>query len=115
MTVSKGISIHLNRIVHKEMARNHKAIQDDAAEAEAEDIAEAQAEMEEQLEDELAMRDASIAYEYIPGLSAFGMLEDDYAAYVGPSYNLSNKNEQNLSCSKEDWQAFLKKVEEDLK
>ncbi|RKZ86552.1 MAG: hypothetical protein DRQ39_05585 [Gammaproteobacteria bacterium] len=95
------------------MSRNPKAAQDDA-EAEADDIAEAQSEMEEQINDELAMWDAAIAYGHIPGLSSFGFPEDDYATYVGPSYKLSNKNEQDMSCSKDDWQAFLKKIEEDL-
>ena len=96
------------------MSRNPKAIQDDA-EAESDDLVESQAEMAERIDDELAMWDASIAYGHIPGLSAFGMPEDadDYATYVGPTYP-SNKKEQDMSCSKDDWQEFLKKIEEDL-
>ena len=72
---------------------------------EQEELAEAQADLEDQIEAELAMWDAGV-----PDLSSFG-LPDDWA-YVGPS--LTQKNEQDMSCSKEDWKAFLKKVEEDL-
>jgi hypothetical protein len=95
------------------MSRNPKAAQDDA-EAESDDLVEAQAEMEERIDDELAMWDAAMAYAgHIPGLSSFGMEPDDYATYVGPTYP-SNKKEQDMSCSKDDWQEFLKKIEEDL-
>lgn len=80
------------------------------AELDEQELAEAQADMEAQIDDELAMWDAG----HIPGLSSFGFPEDDYAAYVGPSM-LTPKNEQDISCLKEDWKEFLKKVEEDLK
>ena len=97
------------------MPRNPKAVQDDV-EAEADDIAEAQAEMAEQIDDELAMWDAAIAYGHIPGLSSFGFPigDEDYATYVGPSYSYTKKEEQDMSCSKEDWKEFLRKIEEDL-
>ncbi len=88
------------------MSRQSKAELD-----EQEELADAQTDVEAQIEDELTMLDEAVLYGHIPGLSAFGF-PDDYAAYVGPARN--SKSEQDMSCSKEDWKEFLKKIEEDL-
>lgn len=95
------------------MSRNPKAELD-----EQEALAEAQADMEAQIEAELDMFDDAIIYGHIPGYSQFGFPAhewDDYGQWLGPSAGNPVTTEADLGeTSQEDWQAFLKKIEEDL-
>lgn len=88
------------------MSRHPKVTLDDA-----ESIVEAQEDMESQIEAELSQLDA--IYGTIPGYSQFGELDLDFQ-YMGPVISNPVTNEACINSSPEDWEEFLRKVEEDL-